>query len=300
MGFFEKIKQGLKKTRENISHKIDWVINSFTKIDEEFFEELEEILIASDISFQTSQKICEDLRSEVKKHGYKDPKDIKIALRDMVEEIMSGNNDISLSTKPSVILVLGVNGVGKTTSIGKLAYDFEKSGKKVLLAAADTFRAAAVEQLEIWANRANVEIVKKPEGTDPAAVVFDAIAKAKETNADVLICDTAGRLHNKKYLMDELLKINKVISRELPDADKEVLMVLDAETGQNAILQVKAFKETTDITGIVLTKLDGTAKGGVVLGIVAENQIPVKFVGVGEQIDDMEIFNSDEFLDAII
>ena len=300
MGFFEKIKQGLKKTRENISHKIDLVINSFTKIDEEFFEELEEILIVSDISFQTSQKICEDLRLEVKKHGYKDPKDIKIALRDMVEEIMSGNNDISLSTKPSVILVLGVNGVGKTTSIGKIAYDFEKSGKKVLLAAADTFRAAAVEQLEIWAERSNSVIVKKDEGTDPASVVYDAIQKTKELGADVLICDTAGRLHNKKYLMDELAKIKKVIEKELPEASKEVLMVLDAETGQNAILQVKAFKETTDITGIVLTKLDGTAKGGVVLGIVAENKIPVKFIGVGEQIDDMEVFNSQEFLDAII
>ena len=191
-------------------------------------------------------------------------------------------------------------GVGKTTSIGKIANRLAKDGKKVILAAADTFRAAAVEQLEIWSDRANVEIVKKPEGTDPASVVFDAITRAKETNADVLICNTAGRLHNKKYLMDELLKINKVIERELPEADKEVLMVLDAETGQNAILQVKAFKETTDITGIVLTKLDKTAKGGVVLGIVSENQIPVKFIGVGEQIDDMEVFNSDEFLDAII
>ena len=207
---------------------------------------------------------------------------------------------LKLDTKPSIILVVGVNGVGKTTSIGKIANRLAKDGKKVVLAAADTFRAAAVEQLEIWSNRANVELVKKTEGTDPASVVFDAITRSKETNADVLICDTAGRLHNKKYLMDELLKIDKVIKRELPEADKEVLIVLDAETGQNAILQVKAFKETTDITGIVLTKLDGTAKGGVVLGIVAENKIPVKFIGVGEQIDDMEVFNSSEFLDAII
>lgn len=300
MGFFEKIKQGLKKTRENISHKIDLVINSFTKIDEEFFEELEEILIASDISFQTSQKICEDLRSEVKKHGYKDPKDIKIALRDMVEEIMSGNNDISLSTKPSVILVLGVNGVGKTTSIGKIAYDFEKSGKKVLLAAADTFRAAAVEQLEIWANRANCAIVKQPEGSDPAAVVFDAISSAKAKNIDVIICDTAGRLHNKKNLMSELEKINRIIDRELPNSSKEILLVLDASTGQNGINQALEFKKILNLTGIILTKLDGTAKGGVAVSIKQELDLPIKYIGIGEGEEDLRPFNAREFANAIL
>ena len=300
MGFFEKIKQGIKKTRENISHKIDLVINSFTKIDEEFFEELEEILIASDISFQTSQKICEDLRSEVKKHGYKDPKDIKIALRDMVEEIMSGNNDISLSTKPSVILVLGVNGVGKTTSIGKIAYDFEKSGKKVLLAAADTFRAAAVEQLEIWADRANCAIVKQPEGSDPAAVVFDAISSAKAKNIDVIICDTAGRLHNKKNLMSELEKINRIIDRELPSASKEILLVLDSTTGQNGINQALEFKKILNLTGIILTKLDGTAKGGVAVSIKQELDLPIKYIGIGEGEEDLRPFNAREFANAIL
>ena len=299
MGFFEKIKQGLKKTRENISHKIDLVINSFTKIDEEFFEELEEILIASDISLQTTQKICEDLRSEVKKHGYKDPKDIKIALRDMVEEIMSGNNDISLSTKPSVILVLGVNGVGKTTSIGKIAYDFEKSGKKVLLAAADTFRAAAVEQLEIWADRANCAIVKQPEGSDPAAVVFDAISSAKAKNIDVIICDTAGRLHNKKNLMSELEKINRIIDRELPNSSKEILLVLDASTGQNGINQALEFKKILNLTGIILTKLDGTAKGGVAVSIKQELNLPIKYIGIGEGKEDLRPFNAREFANAI-
>ena len=210
------------------------------------------------------------------------------------------DNSLKLETKPSVVLVVGVNGVGKTTSIGKIANKFRKEGKKVILAAADTFRAAAVEQLEIWANRANVDIVKKEEGADPASVVFDAIKKTREENADILICDTAGRLHNKKYLMDELLKIKKVIDKELPGSSKEILLVLDATTGQNAIEQVKAFKEVADITGLVLTKLDGTAKGGVVLGIVNENKIPVKFVGVGEKIDDMEVFNSEDFINAII
>ena len=301
MGFFDKLKNGLGKTRTSINERINNVFSSFRKIDEEMLEELEEALITSDIGMETSVEMIDKLRNKIKKEKIEEEQDVRKALKEIMKETLEvADASLKLNTKPSVILVVGVNGVGKTTSIGKIANRLAKDGKRVILAAADTFRAAAVEQLEIWANRANVEIVKKPEGTDPAAVVFDAIAKAKESNADVLICDTAGRLHNKKYLMDELLKINKVISRELPDADKEVLMVLDAETGQNAILQVKAFKETTDITGIVLTKLDGTAKGGVVLGIVAENQIPVKFVGVGEQIDDMEIFNSDEFLDAII
>ena len=301
MGFFDKLKSGLGKTRDSINDKFNNVFSSFRKVDEEMLEELEEALITSDIGMETSVEMIDKLRNKIKKEKIEDEQDVRKALKEIMKETLDvAEPTLNLNTKPSIILVVGVNGVRKTTSIGKIANRLAKDGKKVILAAADTFRAAAVEQLEIWSDRANVEIVKKPEGTDPASVVFDAITRAKETNADVLICDTAGRLHNKKYLMDELLKINKVIERELPEADKEVLMVLDAETGQNAILQVKAFKETTDITGIVLTKLDGTAKGGVVLGIVSENQIPVKFIGVGEQIDDMEVFNSDEFLDAII
>ena len=301
MGFFDKLKSGLGKTRDSINDKFNNVFSSFRKVDEDMLEELEEVLITSDIGMETSIEIIDKLRNKIKREKIESEEDVRKALKEIMKEILDFEEPkLKLDTKPSIILVVGVNGVGKTTSIGKIANRLAKDGKKVVLAAADTFRAAAVEQLEIWSNRANVELVKKPEGTDPASVVFDAISRAKEINADVLICDTAGRLHNKKYLMDELLKIDKVIKRELPEADKEVLIVLDAETGQNAILQVKAFKETTDITGIVLTKLDGTAKGGVVLGIVAENKIPVKFIGVGEQIDDMEVFNSSEFLDAII
>ena len=301
MGIFDKLKSGLRKTRDSINDKFNNVFSSFRKVDEEMLEELEEALITSDIGMETSVEMIDKLRNKIKKEKIEDEQDVRKALKEIMKETLDvAEPTLNLNTKQSIILVVGVNGVGKTTSIGKIANRLAKDGKKVILAAADTFRAAAVEQLEIWSDRANVEIVKKPEGTDPASVVFDAITRAKETNADVLICDTAGRLHNKKYLMDELLKINKVIERELPEADKEVLMVLDAETGQNAILQVKAFKETTDITGIVLTKLDGTAKGGVVLGIVSENQIPVKFIGVGEQIDDMQVFNAQEFLNAII
>lgn len=301
MGFFDKLKSGLGKTKQTINEKINDVFSNFRKVDEELLEELEEALIMSDIGIETSTKIINELRIRVKKENIQDEENVRKALKEeMVKLLDIETPELKLETTPSVILVVGVNGVGKTTSIGKIANSLRKSGKKVVIAAADTFRAAAVEQIEIWAERANCQLVKKPEGSDPASVVFDAIQVAKEQNADVLICDTAGRLHNKKYLMDELLKIDKVIQRELPEADKEVLIVLDAETGQNAILQVKAFKETTDITGIVLTKLDGTAKGGVVLGIVAENQIPVKFIGIGEQIEDMEVFNSSEFLDAII
>ena len=301
MGFFDKLKNGLGKTKNSINEKLTDVFSSFRKVDEDMLEELEEVLITSDIGMETSVEIIDKLRSKIKRERIESEEDVREALKEIMKEILDIEEPkLKLDTKPSIILVVGVNGVGKTTSIGKIANRLAKDGKKVVHAAADTFRAAAVEQLEIWSNRANVELVKKTEGTDPASVVFDAITRSKETNADVLICDTAGRLHNKKYLMDELLKIDKVIKRELPEADKEVLIVLDAETGQNAILQVKAFKETTDITGIVLTKLDGTAKGGVVLGIVAENKIPVKFIGVGEQIDDMEVFNSSEFLDAII
>ena len=301
MGFFDKLKQGLNKTKTSFEEKMNNVFSNFRKVDEELLEELEEALIMSDVGVETSTKIVSKLRDRVKKENIQDEEGVRQALRDEIKSIFdSVDNSLKLETQPSVILVVGVNGVGKTTSIGKMANRLKQDGKKVVVAAADTFRAAAVEQLEIWANRAGCDIVKKQEGVDPASVVYDAIKVAKEKQADVLICDTAGRLHNKKYLMDELLKIKRVIDKELPGASKEVLMVLDATTGQNAIEQVKAFKETVDITGIVLTKLDGTAKGGVVIGIVAENQMPVKFIGVGEQIDDMEIFNSTDFVNALI
>ena len=301
MGFFDKLKQGLNKTKESINEKINDVFSNFRKVDEGFLEELEEALIMSDIGIETSTKIISNLRERMKKEKIEDQEQVKEALREEIEKIMEiSDNSLKLETKPSVILVIGVNGVGKTTSIGKMAARLSKDGKKVVVAAADTFRAAAVEQLEIWANRVGCDIVKREEGVDPASVVYDAIKITKEKNADVLICDTAGRLHNKKYLMDELIKIKKVIDKELPDSSEEVLMVLDATTGQNAISQVQAFKETVDITGIVLTKLDGTAKGGAVIGIVNENKVPVKFIGVGEQVDDMEIFNSEDFVKALI
>ena len=301
MSFLDKLKAGLGKTKNNINEKFNDVFSNFRKVDEELLEELEETLIMSDIGMETSLDIIDKLRQKIKKENIKDAEEVKEALKQIIQEIMDENDkSLNLNTKPSVMLVIGVNGVGKTTSIGKIANSLKKQNKRVLMAAADTFRAAAVEQLEIWSNRVGCEIVKKEEGADPASVVYDAIKKAKETNADVLICDTAGRLHNKKYLMDELYKIQKVIEKEMPDADKEVLLVIDATTGQNAISQVKAFKEVAPITGLVLTKLDGTAKGGVVIGIVNENKIPVKFIGVGEQIDDMEIFNSEDFVKAII
>ena len=301
MGFFDKLKNGLNKTKTSFDEKINKVFKNFRKVDEDFLDELEEILIMSDIGMDTSIKIISSLRERIKKEKIQDEEDVKQALREEMQKILDVTDiGLHLNTKPSVILVVGVNGVGKTTSIGKMANRLAKDGKKVVVAAADTFRAAAVEQLEIWAKRAGADIVKRDEGVDPASVVFDAIKKTKENGADVLIVDTAGRLHNKKYLMDELNKIQKVINKEMPDADKEVLLVIDGTTGQNAISQVKAFKQETDITGIVLTKLDGTAKGGVVIGIVEENKIPVKFIGVGEQIDDMEIFNSEDFVKAII
>ena len=301
MGFFDKLKTGLSKTKDTFNNQLNNVFSTFRKVDEELLDELEEILIMSDIGYETSIEIISKLREKIKKQNIKDAEEVKQALREEIKNILDETNkELNLETKPSVILVVGVNGVGKTTSIGKIANKLRKEGKKVVIAAADTFRAAAVEQLEIWANRAGCEIVKREEGIDPASVVYDAIKITKETNADVLICDTAGRLHNKKYLMDELAKIQKVIDKELSEASKEVLLVLDATTGQNAISQVKAFKETTNLTGLVLTKLDGTAKGGVVIGIVNENKIPVKFIGIGEQIDDMEIFNSEEFVNAII
>lgn len=301
MGFFDKLKQGLSKTKSSIDEKLNNVFSNFRKVDEELLDELEEALIMSDVGVETSNKIITNLRNKIKKEKIEDEQAVKQALRDEIKNVLEEvDNTLKLETTPSVILVVGVNGVGKTTSIGKIANRLKQDGKKVVVAAADTFRAAAVEQLEIWANRAGCDIVKKEEGTDPAAVVYDAVKIAKEKQADVLICDTAGRLHNKKYLMDELVKIKKVIDKELPEASKEVLMVLDATTGQNAISQVTAFKETVNITGLVLTKLDGTAKGGVVIGIVAENKVPVKFIGIGEQIDDMEIFNSNDFVNALI
>ena len=301
MGFFDKLKSGLAKTKNSFDEKINNIFSVFRKVDEDLLEELEEALIMSDIGVETTTDIISNLRIRIKKEKIEDAEKVKEALRDEMKNIFDEvDKSLKLETKPSVILIVGVNGVGKTTSIGKIANRLKKDGQKIVIAAADTFRAAAVEQLEIWAKRAGCDTVKKEEGIDPASVVFDAIRKTKDSNADVLICDTAGRLHNKQYLMDELSKIQKVIDKELPNSSKEVLLVLDATTGQNAISQVKAFKETTDLTGIVLTKLDGTAKGGVTLGIVNENKIPVKFIGVGEQIDDMEIFNSEDFVKAII
>ena len=301
MGFFDKLKNGMNKTKNSFDEKINNIFKSFRKVDEDFLDELEEILIMSDIGMDTSVSIINNLRTRIKKEKIKDEEDVKQALREEMQKILDiADINLHLNTKPSVVLVVGVNGVGKTTSIGKIANRLAKDGKKVVVAAADTFRAAAVEQLEIWANRAGADIVKREEGIDPASVVYDAIKITKEKNADILIVDTAGRLHNKKYLMDELNKIQKVINKEMEEADKEVLLVIDGTTGQNAISQVKAFREEADITGLVITKLDGTAKGGVAVGIVSENNIPIKFIGVGEQIDDMEIFNSEDFVKAII
>jgi len=291
----------MNKTKSSFDEKINNVFRSFKKVDEEFLDELEEILIMSDIGIETSVKIIGNLRQRLKKEKIQEEEEVKQLLREEMQKILDvADLNLHLTTKPSVILVVGVNGVGKTTSIGKIANRFVKDGKKVVVAAADTFRAAAVEQLEIWAKRAGADIVKREEGVDPASVVYDAIKITKEKQADILIVDTAGRLHNKKYLMDELNKIQKVINKEMQETAKEVLLVIDGTTGQNAISQVKAFKEEADITGLVLTKLDGTAKGGVVIGIVEENKIPVKFIGIGEQIDDMEVFNSSDFVKAII
>ena len=299
MGFFNKKKEGLKKTRDSIVGKIDTALKSFKKIDEELFEELEELLVMGDVGVVTAQKMCDELRVRVKKQGITDPSEITGLLCEITEEMLSGGQELNLSTSPSVILVIGVNGVGKTTTIGKLANNFVKSGKKVTLAAADTFRAAAIDQLDIWAERSGADIVKQKEGSDPAAVVYDAISSAKAKHSDIIICDTAGRLHNKKHLMDELAKINRIIDRELPDAAKEVLLVLDATTGQNAVVQAAEFSKATGITGIVLTKLDGTAKGGVVLAIKDGLQIPIKYIGVGEQVDDLQPFSPSDFAKAL-
>jgi fused signal recognition particle receptor len=299
MGFFSKISQGLKKTRDSLMGNMKNMLHSFTKIDEELFEELEEILIMGDVGASTAGRICEELRRKVKERGETDPQAIRSLLEETVAEMLRGGQDLVLNTRPSVILVIGVNGVGKTTTIGKLAARFRDQGKQVILGAADTFRAAAIEQLEVWADRAGAEIVKHSQGSDPAAVVFDAVSAAKARGADVVICDTAGRLHNKKNLMDELHKISRIIERELPDADKEILLVLDATTGQNAVNQVREFKNAAGITGIVLTKLDGTARGGVVLTIKEELDVPVKFIGVGEGVDDLQPFDPDDFAKGI-
>jgi len=299
MGFFSKIKEGLKKTRNSIADGVTSVLNSFTRIDEDLLEELEEILVMSDIGVATSGEICDTLRKRIKENGVKDPAQIRVMIKDIITEMLGEDEGLKLDTKPSVILVIGVNGVGKTTSIGKISAQLKNDGKKVVLGAADTFRAAAIDQLGIWAERAGVTMVKSVEGTDPASVVFDTIASAKAHGADVIICDTAGRLHNKKNLMDELAKMNRVISRELPDASVETLLVLDAATGQNAVNQAREFKNVTNITGIVLTKLDGTAKGGIIIAIRNELGIPVKYIGVGEGIDDLQPFNATEFASGI-
>lgn len=299
MGLFAKIKEGLKKTRENVSTSIDKMLHSFQKIDEELFEELEELLVLGDVGVPTAERICEECRRQVKERKISDPNEIYGLIREITADMMRGGEELDLSTSPSVILVIGVNGVGKTTTIGKLAYRLKNEGKRVILAAADTFRAAAIDQLEVWAQRSGCDIVKQSEGSDPASVVFDAISAAKARGADVVICDTAGRLHNKKNLMAELAKINRIIDRELPGAAKEVLLVLDAATGQNAVNQAREFKNAADITGIVLTKLDGTPKGGVVIAIREDLKIPVKFIGVGEQLDDLQPFDADEFAQAL-
>ena len=299
MGFFSKIKDGLKKTKESMVKKMQKVVNSFTKIDEELFEQLEETMIMSDMGVETSVQICEELRKRIKERGITDPSVIMELIQEIVAEMMGDDIELDLSSKPSVIMVIGVNGAGKTTTIGKMCHQFINDGKKVVVAAADTFRAAAIDQLQVWTDRAGADIVKHAEGSDPASVVFDAIAAAKARNCDVLICDTAGRLHNKKNLMDELAKMNRIIEREAPDSSKEVLLVLDATTGQNAVNQARLFKEVAPISGIVLTKLDGTAKGGIVISIKNELGIPVKLIGVGEKIDDLQPFNSRDFVRAL-
>jgi len=300
MGFFDKLKVGLKKTKNVITERIDQVLVSFGKIDEELFEELEEILITSDVGAEATLKIIDDLKQKVKDNKVTDPLKVKELLKEELAEVLSTQDtDLNVETSPSIIVVVGVNGVGKTTSIGKIANQLKQRGKKVVMAAGDTFRAAAIDQLEIWADRVGVDLIKHAEGADPAAVIYDAVQSIKAKKGDVLICDTAGRLHNKKNLMDELKKIFRIIDRELPDASKEVLLVLDATTGQNAIVQAKTFKEVSPVSGIVLTKLDGTAKGGIVIAVSSELSIPVKLIGVGEQIDDLQRFDPEEFVEAL-
>ena len=299
MGFFGRLAEGLKITRESMARKVDAIVNSFTKIDEELFEELEETLIMSDVGVATSAEICRRLRAAVKQRGVTDAAEVRELIKEIIADMLAGGEALSISTKPSIVLVIGVNGVGKTTTIGKLAASLKAQGKQVLLGAADTFRAAAIDQLQVWADRAGVEMVRQSEGADPAAVVFDAITAGRARGVDVIICDTAGRLHNKKNLMDELSKISRVIQREAPGCDVEVLLVLDATTGQNALNQARQFKEAAGITGIILTKLDGTARGGVVIGIRQELEVPIKYIGVGEQVDDLRPFNAADFVDAL-
>ena len=301
MSVFDRLKDGLKKTRESITHRIDQVLVSFGKVDEELFEELEEILITSDVGMETSVNIIGELRAMVKKEKITDAAGVRKAIRSIISSRLNDEQgSLALSTKPSVIVIIGVNGVGKTTSIGKIAHLLKAQGKKVLVAAADTFRAAAIDQLEIWTKRAGVDIIKHSEGADPAAVIFDAVQSAKAKGVDVLICDTAGRLHTKKNLMEELKKLFRIIKRELPDADVETLLVLDATTGQNAVSQAKTFSEVSELTGLILTKLDGTAKGGIIISIKSELNIPVKFIGVGEQMDDLQLFNPQDFAVALL
>ena len=299
MGLFSKIGQGLKKTRDSLMNTVSSMLRSFTRIDEDLFEELEEILVMGDVGANTASRICTRLREDVKAQGVTDPMAIRGMMCSIISEMLEGGQELVLNTKPAVILVIGVNGVGKTTTIGKMAANFKAQGKKVILGAADTFRDAAIEQLAVWADRAGVDIVKHGQGADPAAVVFDTIKAAKARGCDIVICDTAGRLHNKKNLMDELAKISRVIERELPDADKEILLVVDATTGQNAVNQAREFKTAAGITGIVLTKLDGTARGGVVLAIREDLKVPVKFVGVGEGIDDLQPFDPQQFAEGL-
>ena len=300
MGFFDKLKAGLAKTKNAVFGQLNEVVKNFRKVDEDLLEELEEIMIMADMGAATTEKVIDELRDRVKTKNIKNAEDVKYELADILRAQVGEGEPLDLSTTPSVILVIGVNGVGKTTSIGKIANNLKKSGKKVVVAAADTFRAAAIEQLAVWCDRAGVELISQKEGADPASVVFDAIAAANKRKADVLIIDTAGRLHNKSNLMDELAKINRIIGRELPNAARETLLVLDATTGQNAVMQAKKFKEAADITGLVLTKLDGTSKGGAVFSIKDEIDLPVKFIGVGEQIDDMQPFDAKMFVDALI
>ncbi len=299
MGFFDKLKAGLSKTKNAFVGQIDTLLKSFVRVDEALFEELEELLICADVGVGTTEQILAKLRDRVKEEKLSDGEAVRVALREILASLLPENDGLHLAGSPSVLLVIGVNGVGKTTSIGKIAAQLHGEGKKVVVAAADTFRAAAIDQLAVWCDRAQVELIRQNEGSDPAAVVFDAASAAKSRHADVLIVDTAGRLHNKKNLMDELAKIDRVIGRELPDASRETLLVLDATTGQNAILQAKEFKNAADITGLILTKLDGTAKGGCVFSIQSELSVPVKYIGVGEKIDDLQPFDSDEFVRAM-
>ena len=298
-GFFEKIRDGLRKTKDSVIAKMQLVLNAFTKIDEDLFDQLEETMIMGDMGAETSIEICDQLRKRVKERGITDPKQIMGLIQEIIGEMLGEDQTLQLQTKPSVIMVIGVNGAGKTTTIGKLCHQLKEDGKKVIVAAADTFRAAAIDQLEVWTDRAGVELVKHAEGSDPAAVVYDAIEAAKARNCDVLICDTAGRLHNKKNLMQELAKINRIIENKAAGCDKEILLVLDATTGQNAVNQARLFKEVADITGIVLTKLDGTAKGGIIVSIKNELEIPVKLIGVGEKIDDLQPFHARDFVNAL-